>query len=172
MKAIVSPNCRIRYPESFVVGEHSIVDDFGYFSTKVRIGIGCHVAAGCTIAGGRDRQFTLGDFSGIASGVRIYCTSNDYVRDLVTIPPAADIETNAIAGDVTFGAYTGIGANSVVLPNNSIPEGTVIGALSFVPANFKFQPWAVYVGNPVKYIMPRSKDDVLAQAERFRARHK
>jgi acetyltransferase-like isoleucine patch superfamily enzyme len=117
------------------------------------------------VAGGKDRLFRLGDYSGIASGVRIFCSSNDYVNELVTI----GLESG-VAGDVIFEQYTGIGANSVVLPSNVIPEGTVIGALSFVPANFKFEPWSVYFGNPLRYIMPRNREAVMRQVESLRAR--
>ena len=136
----------------------------------MEIGIGCHVGPSVTVAGGKDRLFKLGDFSGVASGTRIFCSSNDYVNDLVTIAPPGIDETmlKAISGDVIFDRYTGIGANAIVMPNNRIPEGTVIGALSFVPANFQFEPWSVYFGNPIRYIMPRNKESVLAQADAFR----
>ena len=60
---IVSTNIRLRHPEHFVVGEHSIVDDFCYFSTRVRIGDFAHVASGCTVAGGAARLFALGSYS-------------------------------------------------------------------------------------------------------------
>ena len=129
----------------------------------MEIGVGCHVASSVTVAGGKDRLFKLGDYSGVASGVRIYCSSNDYVNELVTIGG-----TSALEGDVVFENYTGIGANAVVLPNNVVPEGTVIGALSFVPANFKFEPWSVYFGNPLRYIMPRNREAVLEQVRQLR----
>ncbi len=166
MKAIVSPNCRIRYPEHFVVGDHSIVDDYCYFSTKVRIGRRSHIAASCTVGGGPKHTFSLGDFSSLSSGVRIYCTSNDYVNGLVMIAPDGMKEPLAeIAGDVSIGNYTGIGANSVIMPDNDIPEGTVVGALSFVPSGFRFEPWSVYAGNPVRLIKPRNRDAVLAEVK-------
>lgn len=169
MTAIVSPNCRIRYPELFRVGDGSIVDDFCYFSTKVEIGIRSHIAANCTIAGGRAHQFRLGDFSSLSSGVRVYCSSNDYVNDLVMIAPDSMPElTSAIAGDVLLGHYTGIGANAVVMPGNVIPEGTVIGALSFVPAHFEFRPWSVYAGSPIRYVKARNRDRVLEQVRLLR----
>jgi carbonic anhydrase/acetyltransferase-like protein (isoleucine patch superfamily) len=47
------------------------------------------------------------------------------------------------------------------MPDNHIPEGTVIGALSFVPMRFKFEEWAVYAGCPVKKVGERNKDKVL-----------
>ena len=50
------------------------------------------------------------------------------------------------------------------MPGNRIPEGTVIGALSFVPAGFEFEPWSVYAGVPIRFVRARNKEAVLAQA--------
>jgi acetyltransferase-like isoleucine patch superfamily enzyme len=136
----------------------------------VEIGVRSHIAANCTVAGGKAFQFRLGDFSSLSSGVRVYCSSNDYVNDLVMIAPESMPElASAIAGDVLVGNYTGIGANSVVMPDNMIPEGTVIGALSFVPAHFEFKPWSVYVGSPIRYVKARNRASVMEQVERIRA---
>jgi len=148
------------------------VDDFSYFSTRVRIGRCAHVASGCSIAGGADRQFVLGDFSSLSSGVKIWCTSDDFARDLVTIVPpfAGGIKQHLITGDVTFAACTAAGANTVVMPDNHVPEGTVIGALSFVPAGFRFEPWCVYAGVPVRKIGSRDREAVLSQMAALRER--
>jgi acetyltransferase-like isoleucine patch superfamily enzyme len=149
----------------------SIVDDYCYFSTRVRIGRSSHIASGCSVAGGRDWLFTLGDFCSLSSGVKIWCTSDDFVNDLVTIIPQGveQVKTHLITGDVTFGNYTAVGSNSVVMPRNTIPEGTVIGALSFVPASFEFQPWGVYAGNPLRLLRPRNQESVLEQVRRLEA---
>lgn len=166
---IISKNIRLRHPESFVIGEGSIVDDFSYFSTRVIVGKYSHIASGCTIAGGRDRLFTLGDYSSVSSGVRIWCGSDNFVRDIVTIIPEGfgPVKENFITGDVTFERLTAIGANSVIMPSNTVPEGTVIGALSFVPSDFEFVPWMVYAGVPIKPVKPRDRDSVLRQLETF-----
>lgn len=171
MKAIVSPNTRIRYPEFFTIGDDSIVDDFCYFSTRVTIGACSHIASGCSIAGGVDHQFVLGDYCSLSSGVKVWCASNDYVNDLVVLVPlgTGDIGDHPIKGDVIFEDYTGVGANAVVMPNNRIPEGTVVGALSYVPPAVKFEPWTVYAGIPVRPIAARNRTNVLAQADRLRA---
>jgi acetyltransferase-like isoleucine patch superfamily enzyme len=66
-----------------------------------------------------------------------------------------------IEGNVTLEKYTGIGTNSVIMPNNHIPEGVCIGALSFVPSNFKFEPWTVYAGTPIRAVKKRNKENVL-----------
>lgn len=170
MRAIVSRNIRIRCPEHFVVGDDSIVDDYCYFSTKVRIGRCTHIASGCSIAGGAERQFTIGDFCSISSGAKIWCTSDDFVNDLITIIPSGFdcVKQHLISADVDFGDYTALGSNAVVMPGNKIPDGTVVGALSFVPAYFDFQPWAVYAGIPIRYIRARNRESVIEQARRLK----
>jgi acetyltransferase-like isoleucine patch superfamily enzyme len=172
MKPIISPNSRIRHLESFVIGDDSIVDDYCYFSTKVRIGYGTHIASGCSIAGGLTMQFEIGNFCSLSSGVKIWCTSNDFVNDVVALMAAdmEDVETNPIRGDVTFGNYTAAGANSVVMPGNTVPEGTVVGALSFVPAAFQFRSWSVYAGAPIRFIRPRNRARVMEQVHQLETR--
>jgi len=169
MKAIVSPHTRIRHLEHFVIGDDSIVDDYCYFSTKVYIGRSTHIASGCSVAGGSIRQFSIGDFSSLSSGVKIWCTSDDFTDDLVTIIPEGckQVKTHLVSGDVAFGNYTAVGSNSVVMPKNDIPEGTVIGALSFAPAEFKFEPWSVYVGIPLRLVGARNRRGVMEQVRRL-----
>lgn len=165
MKAVISKLCRIRHPEHFSVGPYSIIDDFSYFSTKVTIGRCSHIASGCSVAGGKARRFVLGDYCSLSSGVKIWCTSNDFVNDIVTIVPdiAAPVGDHPITGDVLIGNMCAVGANTVIMPDNTIPEGTVIGALSFVPAGFAFKPWSVYAGIPIRCIGGRNKRSVLKQ---------
>lgn len=47
------------------------------------------------------------------------------------------------------------------MPGNHIPEGVSIGALSFVPSGYKFEPWTVYAGRPIRPIKKRNKENVL-----------
>jgi acetyltransferase-like isoleucine patch superfamily enzyme len=168
VKPIISANIRVRVPDHFVIGEGSIVDDYCYFSTRVEVGRCSHIAASCHVGGGSARTFRLGDFSSLSAGVKIWCSSDDFVNDVVMImPPGIDVKEHVITGDVTFGRCTAVGSNAVVMPDNQIPEGTVIGALSFVPPRFQFEPWTVYAGTPIRPIRPRNKSRVLAQVEKL-----
>jgi acetyltransferase-like isoleucine patch superfamily enzyme len=166
---IVSTNIRLRHPELLTIREGSIIDDYCYISTRVAIGRFSHVASGCSIAGGAERLFTLGDFSSLSSGVKIWCTSDDFVEDIVTVipPEFGTVKTRLITGDVTFDRLTAAGANTVVMPKNHIPEGTVIGALSFVPTEFPFDSWSVYAGTPIRKVGHRNRDAVLRQLAVF-----
>src|SRR6266576_722822 len=116
MKPILSNNIRVRYPEKFHIGDYSVIDDFSYFSTKITIGKYCHIASGCSIAGGKDFSFSLGDYSSISSGVKIWCRSNDYANDLVILNPEnIDFNDKEIKGDVNIGAMCGVGTNTVIM---------------------------------------------------------
>jgi acetyltransferase-like isoleucine patch superfamily enzyme len=172
MKPIVSPNTRIRHPEHFDIGDYSIVDDFCYVSARVRIGVCSHVASGCSIAGGIKHLFTLGDFCSLSSGVKIWCTSDDFVNDVVAILPdgVGPIKQHLIEGDVSLANCTAVGSNTVVMPGNDVPEGTVIGALSFVPERFSFEPWSVYAGVPIRRVGARNREAVTAQVQQLQAR--
>lgn len=169
MSLIISKNIRVRCPDNFIVGEHSVIDDFSYFSTKVKVGKCSHIASGCSIAGGKELQFTLGDYSSLSSGVKVWCASDDFTNDIVTIIPPqvlkiiGKVKNNFITGDIRIGNFTAVGANTVIMPANNIPEGTVIGALSLVTPNYKFKPWSVYAGIPVRFIKKRNRKNVLRQ---------
>src|ERR1700719_3681781 len=99
-------------------------------------------------------HFQIGQYCSLSSGVKIWCTSDDFVNDIVAILPVGvgSIKEHLIEGDVTLASCTAVGSISVVMPANSVPEGTVIGALSFVPAGFQFEPWSVYAGTPIRLI--------------------
>jgi len=165
---IVSANIRVRVPEHLIVGEGSIIDDFCYISTRLTIGRGTHIASGCSIAGGAKFQCTIGDFCSLSSGVKVWCASNDFVNDLIAILPEG-IETSSAEGDVEIASYCGVGANSVILPANHLPEGTAIGALSLVPSGFKFEPWMVYAGIPIRPIRKRNRERVMEQVRQLTA---
>jgi len=167
IKPIISKNIRMRYPELFTIGEGSIVDDFCYISVGLSVGKFSHISTGCSFVGGCDNYVRIGDFCGIVAGARLVCNTVDFVNDLATIIPkdVLQVENPINKGDVVFADYSAIGANSVMMPNNYVPEGVVIGALSYVPSNYPFEPWMIYFGTPIKPRKKRNRDSVLKQAE-------
>ena len=149
----------LKKPDLIEVGDNVRIADFCRISSACKIGSDCEIAPGTYIAGGDGKyKFTMGECSSLAAGVKVWLSSNDYVNELVThsVP-----EVKEIQGNVTLGKYTGVGTNSVIMPNNDIPEGVAIGALSFVPSNYKFEPWTVYAGRPIRPIKKRNKENVM-----------
>jgi acetyltransferase-like isoleucine patch superfamily enzyme len=80
------------------------------------------------------------------------------------------VKEHVISGDVILEDCTAVGANAVVMPRNHVPEGTVIGALTYVPPDFPFEPWSVYAGIPARRVGPRDRDRVRRQVDMIRAR--
>jgi len=165
---IISPNIRIRYPETFIIEKYCIIDDFSYFSAKCRFGFSTHISSGVSIIGGKGSSFSCGDFSSLSTGVKIVCGGDDFINDIACLLPeqAGDIKNHLVIGTVELGNFATVGVNSVVLSNVVIPEGTTIGAMSFVKKNTKLEPWSVYCvkNNKLTKIADRNKINVLKQA--------
>ncbi|MGL4387916.1 MAG: acyltransferase [Brevinema sp.] len=153
----------IKNSERLIIGDHCSILDFSIISPKITMGNFCLIDRFVLIAGSRF-NFTMEDFSGIGGGAKIWLQSNDYVNSLIS-------HEAQITGDIIMKKYSGIGSNTVVMPNNIIPEGTVIGANSFVPTNFPFEPWSVYVGSPICKIKDRNKIAILKEAEELIKNH-
>ena len=149
----------IKKPELLKVGDNVRISDFCRISSACELGDHCEVAPGTYIAGGDGKYlFKMGSYSSLAAGVKVWLSSNDYVNEPVThsVPIVKEI-----VGHVTLGKYTGVGTNTVIMPGNNIPEGVCIGAQSYVPSNYKFEPWMVYAGCPIKPVKKRNKENVL-----------
>lgn len=165
MKAIISPNIRVRHPEHFEIGDYSIVDDYCYFSARVRVGRCCHITSGVSVIGGRESRLVMADYTNLGNGSRIVCSSDDCNNDWAGIPPAqaGDFKKHVITGDVALERFVVVGTNAVVMPGNHLPEGAIVGALSFVPPRFPFEPWSIYAGSPIRLIKRRNRESVLEQ---------
>lgn len=166
-KVIIGKTVRIRHPHLCTIDDGTIIDDFTYISTKFQVGKLSHIATGVNIAGGKDFMCSVGDFSGIASGARVYCDSADIENEMFTIFPH-EIKCGKIkGGDVTMENYTAIGTNSVVLPNVKICEGAAVGALSLVLPNSVLEPWMIYTGIPAKPLKKRNKEKIINQSVEY-----
>jgi len=97
----------------------------------------------------------------------LYCDSSDFEYEITSIIPK-EFRYAAKSGDIIMKDYSGMGVNSVVLPNVVFSEGTVLAALSLVPANTVLKPWTLYAGIPAKPIKKRNEELVKKQAEKVR----
>jgi len=169
--SIIGKTVRIRHPELCTIGDNSIIDDFTYISTKIEVGDYVHMASNNTIGGGKDFLFKIGSFSGISSGVRIYCSGNLFEKSIISAAVPVEFQDN-ISGNVIMEEFTGIGANAVILPNVTLQEGSAVGALSIVLPNQKLEKWTLYAGIPAKPIKKRDKANILEKYEKFKNQKK
>jgi galactoside O-acetyltransferase len=80
---------------------------------------------------------------------------DDFSGDYLIGPIHPEHTTNVQGGLVRICRYVQIGSNTVVFPNLTIEEGTVVGACSLV--NKSLEEWGICVGIPAKRIKERNR---------------
>ena len=132
---------------------------------ELKIGKGCHISKNAVIqsCGG----VFIGDFTGIASGAKIYSLSHHYknmngANGVIYkfTPLAPPHEQSLIEGPVVLEGNNALGLNSVILPGVTIGKNSWIGVCSYV--NQDIPPDCIAVGCPAKVTkMLRDKSEGL-----------
>ena len=122
--------------------------------SEVSIGSFIHIGVNCYINGSYGLE--LHDFTALSAGTNLFTSSDDYSGNYMTNPTIPSELTNPLNGKVVINKYVNVGSNTVIMPNLSIGEGSVVGALSFV--NKSLKSWGIYFGTPVKRIGERKRN--------------
>jgi len=165
---VIYPNAKLAYRENISFGNNVIIDDFVFIVSRwsTRLGNFVHIASFASITGGG--ECIIGDYSTLSSGVRIFTGTEDAIGDSLLGASIPEPFRVAIRSRVEIGKHCMIGANSVVLPGVSIPDGVIIGAMSLVLQNTELEPWSIYAGSPVQKLRDRpNKDKVLELEKEF-----
>jgi acetyltransferase-like isoleucine patch superfamily enzyme len=129
---------------------------------QLKIGKGCHISKNVVIqsCGG----VFIGDFTGIASGAKIYSLSHHYknVEDndekLYKFTPRAPPEDQSlIQGAVVLEGNNAVGLNSVILPGVTVGKNSWIGVCSYVVEDIP--PNSISSGCPAKVKKTFNKKD-------------
>jgi acetyltransferase-like isoleucine patch superfamily enzyme len=149
----IYPGAKVYGREHITIGSNVIIDDFVfiYATAPLFIGSYVHISSFCSISGGG--TVVLEDFSGLASGVRIVCGSDDFLGGGLTNPTVPEIYRNTKRSFVHIGRHAIIGANAVILPGVSVGEGTAVGSGSVISKSL--EPWSVYAGLPARRLKSR-----------------
>jgi galactoside O-acetyltransferase len=165
--SIIGKTVRIRRPELVEIGRNTIIDDFAYISSQLKIGDFTHISAGCKIIGGAKAIVEIGNFVNIGPNCNIVGGQNDYRGGGLVGPPIpegyggeADIEPIKLEDHVL------LGCNVVILPGVYLPEGVSVGAFSLLK-KMKYKPWTLYAGIPAKELGPRDGTLIKKQAEKI-----
>lgn len=150
---LISKKASIYSPEKIKIGNNVRIDDFCILSGNIEIGNYVHIAAYTALYGRYGIQ--IGDFCGCSARCTIYSATDDFSGEYMISPMVPEELTNVTGGQVVLEKYVQLGANTVVMPNLTIKEGSSIGAMSFV--NKELKEWGIYVGIPCKRIKERSK---------------
>lgn len=153
----ISRRASLYNPGAIRIGDHCRIDDFCVLSAGaggIEIGRNVHVAVYSSLIG--KGKITLADFANISSRVAIYSSNDDYSGAVMTGPTVPPAYTNITGGPVMVGRHVIIGAGAVILPDVTLGQGAVVGALSLVRADC--DSFGVYVGTPARKVKERRRD--------------
>jgi acetyltransferase-like isoleucine patch superfamily enzyme len=150
---LISRFARFYAPQLMEFGNHVRIDDFCILSGDIKLGSYIHISAFCALYG--KFGIELMDYSGLSPRCTVFSASDDFSGEYMIGPMLPNELTQVTGGKVTFEKYTQMGANTVVLPDVIIKEGSVTGAMSLV--NKSLDSWGIYAGIPAKLIKPRKK---------------
>lgn len=159
----IYPGAKLYGREFISIGSNVIIDDFVfiYATAPLYIGSYVHISSFCSISGGG--TVVLEDFSGLASGVRVVCGSDDFLGESLTNPTVPAEYRNTKRSFVHVGRHAIVGANAVILPGVTIGEGCAVGAGSVVSK--PLEPWGICAGQPARRIRTRPHE-VILESER------
>lgn len=153
--------CRLVPPDRIAIGDRSQIDEFVriYAGEGVTIGRHVHFAFLSSVSGGGTCE--VGDFAGIAAGVRLL-TGTEEIEGGLTNPTVPAEFRKVRRGRTVVGAHALVFTNSVVLPGVTIGEGAIVAAGSVVHRDLA--PWGIYAGNPLVQVGVRDRVPILAAA--------
>ncbi len=93
------------------------------------------------------------------------CTIHMFPNVTVVLKEAAHIGHGAIIHGATIGKNCLIGMNAVIMDNVMLEDECIVGALSFIKADEKFERRSLIVGNPAKKIKEVSDEMITWKTE-------
>ncbi len=140
--------------ERISIGNNVRIDDFCILSGEIELRNNIHISAYCALYGAGG--IILNDYSGLSPKCVLLSATDDFSGKFLIGPQNLPDHTNVIIGRVLIEKYCQLGTNTIVLPNVTIEEGSVTGAMSLVKKSLP--AWKIYGGNPLKYIRERERD--------------
>lgn len=105
-----------------------------------------------------------GDWGGIViedgCNIQETCVIHVFPGKSITLKKNAHIGHGAIIHGANIGENVLVGMNAVVMDHADVGDGSIIGALTFVPSGMNVPPRSVVVGNPAK-IVKQVSDEML-----------
>ena len=128
------------HPTAFVHPQANVAGD-------VIVGPHCYIGPGAVLRGDWGRIV-------LEEGVNVQenCTVHMFPKTETHLKKMAHVGHGAIIHGGTLGENVLIGMNAVVMDNVEVGEGSIVGALAFVPQNTVIPPRSIFVGNPGKVV--------------------
>jgi acetyltransferase-like isoleucine patch superfamily enzyme len=151
---VIDTNTRFTRPELVSVGNHVAIDWGFYCTTALTVGDYVHISPHVAVIGGSKTGLTVEDFCFISAGAQMICGSEQFHGAGLIGPLIPDeYKDEQILEPIVMKAFSGVCANSVVMPGVVMAEGSILGANSFLKTST--EPWTIYAGSPARPIKTR-----------------
>jgi NAD(P)-dependent dehydrogenase (short-subunit alcohol dehydrogenase family)/acetyltransferase-like isoleucine patch superfamily enzyme len=157
----ISKYVNIYNPQNLILHDNIRIDDFTVISCKGTVEIFNYVHIGCHCLISCSTKIVFGNYTGISSGVKLFGGCDDFSGDFLTNPTVPTKYSNVSCGDIILENHVLIGANSLVLPNVILKEGTSVAALSLIKKDT--EPWKIYGGCPAKVLKDRHQNCLILE---------
>lgn len=151
----LSKSATFDHPEHIHLGDRVRIDAYSCLIASQPIRIGSNVHFGTSVTINAAAEVSIGDYSGISAGTKIFTSDDDYGGDYLTGPTVDPELTRITVAHVTLGQHCIVGANSVILPGAVLNDGVAVGALSLVKG--ELEEWTICGGIPARILKKRSK---------------
>ena len=118
-------------PANVFINDNVRIDPFSLITTQLEIGSYVQICSHTVLGGGKHQKITLGDWTFIGYGSKLFCSSEDYSGEHGPVNEFWG-SNKIFRGDITFNDYSGIASDVMVFPNVNIPRGCTVGAKSFI----------------------------------------
>jgi acetyltransferase-like isoleucine patch superfamily enzyme len=152
---LVSRFARFYGIEYISLSNHVRIDDFCVISVGSPSSFGNYVHIGTTSSIHCPKGFIAKDFSGVSPGARILGVSNDFSAQFLMHPSLPTEFRKVTESQMTLSRFSQVGANSVLLPNSFLAEGSVLGANSLLKS--PTAEWKIYAGCPAREVGVRNR---------------
>lgn len=153
-------------PGAVHLGDRVRIDPLSLITTGLEVGNNVQICSHTVLGGGGQHTIHLGDWTFIGYGSKLFCASEDYSGKHG--PVNEYWGSNKIhRGDITFGDYSGVASDVVVMPGIELPEGCRIGAKSFVYSDENLREYSIflYKNNKLEYHNAVDRDSMLNSVE-------
>ena len=151
---LISRKCSIYSASTISIGDNVRIDDYCLLSGKIQIGSHVHISTYNALYGGNGIIFE--DYTGVSPRCTLLSASDDFSGNYLVGSIHLEDKIHVTGGPIIIKRFAHICAHALVLPNITIAEGCVIGAMSQVRRNT--EPWMMYAGSPATMLKQREKN--------------
>jgi len=163
---VIDPNTQFTRPGLVTIGNHVAIDWGFYCTTALTVGDYVHISPHVAVIGGARTSLTVQDFCFISVGARIICASERFMgAGLIGPLIPEEYKDEIISQAIVLERFSGVCANSVVMPGVVMAEGSILGANSFLKQST--EPWTIYAGSPARPIKTRASETMKQYARKL-----